>query len=67
MGSKYLLVDFENVQPKNVGLLNGKSLKVKIFLGTQQAKIPLEIEELGERGAIKVTDGKIQYALPTAQ
>ena len=38
-----MLVDFENVQPKNVSLLSGGSHKIKVFLGANQAKIPLEM------------------------
>jgi len=41
--TKYVLVDFENVQPENVGLLNGGSFKIKVFVGANQAKIPLEM------------------------
>jgi hypothetical protein len=38
-----LLVDFENVQPDNVGILNGRSFKIKVFVGANQAKIPFEL------------------------
>jgi hypothetical protein len=41
--TNFVLVDFENVQPKNVGLLNGGPFKIKVFLGASQAKIPLEM------------------------
>jgi hypothetical protein len=37
----FVLVDFENVQPKDVASLNGGAYKIKVFLGAQQAKIPL--------------------------
>ena len=43
MKTHYVLVDFENVQPKNVGLLTGGPFKVKVFVGANQAKIPLEM------------------------
>ena len=43
MKTDYVLVDFENVQPKNVGLLNGGPYKIKVFVGAHQAKIPLEM------------------------
>ncbi len=36
-----MLIDFENVQPKDLALLNGGSYKIQIFLGTHQAKIPV--------------------------
>ncbi len=43
MKTNFVLVDFENVQPKNVGLLNGGPFKIKVFLGAHQAKVPLEM------------------------
>jgi hypothetical protein len=39
--TEFVLVDFENVQPENLALLNGGSYKIKVFLGTHQGKIPL--------------------------
>lgn len=38
-----MLVDFENVQPQNLGLLQGGTYKIKIFLGAKQAKISIDI------------------------
>ena len=38
-----MLVDFENVQPKNVSLLSGGPYKIKVFLGANQGKIPIEM------------------------
>jgi len=43
MRTNFVLVDFENVQPKNMSLLNGGPFKIKVFLGATQAKIPLEM------------------------
>jgi hypothetical protein len=40
---KFVLVDFENVQPKNVTLLSGGPYKIKVFLGANQSKIPIEL------------------------
>jgi len=39
--NEFVLVDFENVQPKDLALLSGGSYKIKIFLGTHQGKIPV--------------------------
>jgi PIN domain len=39
----FVLVDFENIQPKNIGLLSGAPYKIKVFVGTHQGKIPLEM------------------------
>jgi hypothetical protein len=36
-----VLVDFENVQPKDMASLSGGPYKIKVFLGAHQAKIPL--------------------------
>lgn len=42
MATKYVLVDFENVQLKKVGTLNGSAFKFKVFLGASQPKIPVD-------------------------
>jgi hypothetical protein len=39
----FVLVDFENVQPKNVTLLSTGPYKIKVFVGANQAKIPFEM------------------------
>jgi hypothetical protein len=39
----FVLVDFENVQPKNVTLLSTGSYKIKVFVGANQVKIPFEM------------------------
>ena len=41
MKADFVLVDFENVQPKDLATLEGGPYKIKVFLGAQQAKIPL--------------------------
>ena len=38
-----MLIDFENVQPKNLAILNGHEFKVIVFVGSNQAKIPFEL------------------------
>lgn len=43
MKTNFVLVDFENVQPKNVGSLSGRSFKIKVFAGAHQSKVPLEL------------------------
>lgn len=42
MRPHYVLVDFENVQPRNLGLLRGGGFRIKVFLGSQQGKLELE-------------------------
>ena len=43
MKTDFVLIDFENVQPEDMALLNGASYKIKVFLGTHQGKIPLAV------------------------
>ena len=43
MKTNFVLVDFENVQPKNVGSLSGRSFNIKVFAGANQSKVPLEM------------------------
>ena len=43
MKTKIVLIDFENVQPKDLTSINGGAYQVKVFLGTHQAKIPTDI------------------------
>jgi hypothetical protein len=38
--TKILLVDFENVQPKDLASIDGGGYQIKVFLGAQQTKIP---------------------------
>ena len=41
--TNFVLVDFENVQPKDIGLLKGGPFKIKVFLGPNQPKIPVSL------------------------
>lgn len=43
MASNYVLIDFENVQPKNLELLTEHPIKVFVFVGENQAKIPFDL------------------------
>lgn len=52
MRTNYVFIDFENVQPKNLQILQGHEFKVYVFVGAKQTKIPFEIaavmQEFGE-------------------
>ncbi len=52
-GNKYVLVDFENVQPKNLELLKEHPFRVLVFIGSNQAKLPRHVvvpmQALGEK------------------
>lgn len=43
MSRTFVLVDFENVQPQNLGLLKAGPCRIKVFLGASQSKITLEL------------------------
>ena len=51
--TKYVLVDFENVQPKNLELLKEHPFRVLVFIGSNQAKLPRHVvvpmQALGEK------------------
>lgn len=52
-GNKYVLVDFENVQPKNLEILKEHPFRVLVFIGSNQAKLPRHVvvpmQALGEK------------------
>ena len=43
MKTNYVLIDFENVQPKNLAILKGKEFKVMLFVGANQTKVSFEL------------------------
>jgi hypothetical protein len=56
MRTNFVLIDFENVQPKDLGLLKGGPFKVKVFLGPNQAKIPVALAS-----ALQSLGGNAEY------
>lgn len=55
MPTRYLLLDFENVQPANLAALQQPDTHVLVFVGANQSKIPLEtamaLQQLGKTAA----------------
>jgi len=47
--TNYVLIDFENVQPKNLELLSKHPFKVLVFVGANQAKVPYDLAEAMQR------------------
>nr|WP_140048592.1 PIN domain-containing protein [Thioflexithrix psekupsensis] len=47
------MIDYENVQPKSLSLLNAHVFKLLVFVGANQTKIPfemaVEIQQLGNK------------------
>ena len=68
MSRHYVLVDFENVQPRNLGLLRGGGFRIKVFLGSQQGKLDLDfvraVQAFG--GAGRAFAGALRAALAGA-
>jgi PIN domain len=65
--ANFILVDFENVRPKNLELLAKHPVQVYVFVGANQAKVPFDLamtlQELGERGRYIKIDGSGRNAL----
>ena len=67
MPNNYVLIDFENVQPKNLGILAAHPFKVFVFIGATQNKVPRHVavamQELGDRAKYVEIDGSGPNAL----
>ncbi len=63
----YVLIDFENVQPKNLEILESHPFKVFVFVGENQTKVPYElaaaIQTLGANAKYIQISGNGQNAL----
>lgn len=50
--TNYILIDYENVQVKSLALLKGGQFRVRVFLGPNNTKLPIEfviaMQELGD-------------------
>ena len=67
MATNYVLIDFENVQPKNLGLLAEQPFQVFVFIGANQTKLPRNVvvamQALGARAQYVEIDGSGPNAL----
>ncbi len=65
--TKYVLVDFENVQPRNLELLARHPFRVFVFVGAQQTKVPFDLADamqaLGENASYVKIAGTGKNAL----
>src|SRR5690606_13460791 len=54
MQENYVLIDYENVQPKNIELLANHPFKIYLFVGANQTKVSFDLatimQELGSDG-----------------
>ncbi|HXF07201.1 MAG TPA: PIN domain-containing protein [Candidatus Acidoferrales bacterium] len=67
MANNYLLIDFENVQPESIALLDELDFTILLFVGAHQTKIPLalatQLQQLGERARYIRIEGNGPNAL----
>lgn len=67
MPVNYVLIDFENIQPKNLDVLSKYPFKVYVFVGASQAKITFEfaaaMQQLGENAKYVKIGGNGKNAL----
>ncbi|WP_089416284.1 PIN domain-containing protein [Vitreoscilla filiformis] len=49
MRTNYILVDYENTQPESLAVLEQDFFRVKIFVGSNQTKIPFDFVESAQR------------------
>ncbi len=67
MKTNYVLIDFENVVPDNLELLNHEWIRVRLFVGKNQTKLPFPlvkaIQKLGSRAEYVEMSGTGHNAL----
>ncbi len=67
MATNYVLIDFENVQPRNLEILSNHPFRVFVFVGASQAKIPFELaaamQQLGDNAQYVKIGGNGKNAL----
>lgn len=67
MKTNYILIDLENVQPKNLEILKGHDFKVIVFVGSKQTKISFDLavamQSLGSTAEYIKIDGDGPNAL----
>jgi len=64
--TNYVLIDFENVQPEAMSMLDHEHFKVIVFVGATQHKIPFEIADALQRMGTKARYVKISGNGPNA-
>jgi hypothetical protein len=65
--TNYVLIDYENVQPDGLEALNRRNFRAKVFVGANQAKIPIDVvlllQKMGEKAELIKMDGSGSNAL----
>ena len=67
MKNNYVLIDFENVAPENLDLLDQDWIRVYVFVGKNQTKLPFSvvkaIQKMGDRAQYVEMSGTGHNAL----
>ena len=67
MTTNYVLIDFENVQPKNLEILKNHPFRIFVFVGASQTKVPYDLasamQGFGERAHYVKISGNGKNAL----
>ncbi len=67
MKISYVLIDYENVQVKSLALLKGEQFRVRVFLGPNNTRLPVELvlamQEFGERAEYIILETSGRNAL----
>lgn len=67
MPTNYVLIDFENVQPRNLEILGKLPFRVLVFVGASQSKVPFDLaaslQALGDRAQYIKVGGSGRNAL----
>ncbi|MEJ2690589.1 MAG: PIN domain-containing protein [Deltaproteobacteria bacterium] len=67
MPTNYVLIDFENIQPKNLEILSSHPFTVFVFVGAGQKKIPFDLaaamQQLGDKARYIKIGGNGKNAL----
>lgn len=67
MTRNYILIDYENVQPPDLGILNGHDVSIHVFLGANQTKLPsslaMSLQPFGKNAQYILISGNGRNAL----
>jgi hypothetical protein len=67
MKTNYVLIDYENVQPADIAILDQEHIKIMVFLGANQGKISFELasalQRMGSRAEYIKVSGNGSNAL----
>lgn len=67
MRTNFVLIDYENVQPESLSVLNAEHFHVLLFVGSNQTKLPFEVaaamQQLGSRAQYIKISGNGSNAL----